>query len=350
MVLISVAFIVAMRWLVLPQVKAGRYSVFSFFYLRKWTVALATEITLEVLTSLFATVYMRAWYRLMGAKIGKDAEISTNLAGRYDLVEIGEKCFIADEVVLGDEEIRDGWMRLSRVRTGARVFVGNDAVVPIGSDIPEGALIGIKSKPPANELMKPGDTWFGTPPIRCRCASASTAAVPTGPTRRRAGRSWRAPVRGRPHLVADDVVHRNRHMVGRMARPRGPRRALLAGRGALRRGVGARLGRDDPGRDRDQMGHDGPLRPGDEADVVLVGDEDRGRGRDVLGSRRTSPARASAGHPVPALGVAPVRCQVRSRRLHEHDGHHGVRLRGGRRFRVHQLAGRRSRPISTRTA
>ncbi len=166
MVLISVAFIVAMRWLLLPQVKAGRYSVFSFFYLRKWTVALATEITLEVLTSLFATVYMRAWYRLMGAKIGKDAEISTNLAGRYDLVEIGEKCFIADEVVLGDEEIRYGWMRLSRVRTGARVFVGNDAVVPIGSDIPEGALIGIKSKPPANELMKPGDTWFGTPPIR----------------------------------------------------------------------------------------------------------------------------------------------------------------------------------------
>ncbi len=57
-------------------------------------------------------------------------------------------------------------MLLSRVRTGARVFVGNDAVVPIGSDIPEGALIGIKSKPPANELMKPGDTWFGTPPIR----------------------------------------------------------------------------------------------------------------------------------------------------------------------------------------
>ena len=166
MVLISVAFIAAMRWLILPRVVEGRYSIFSFFYLRKWTVALATEITLEVLSSLFATVYMRAWYRLMGAKIGKDAEISTNLSGRYDLVEIGEKCFIADEVVLGDEEVREGWMRLARVKTGARVFVGNDAVVPIGSEIPEGALIGIKSKPPENAAMKPGDTWFGTPPIR----------------------------------------------------------------------------------------------------------------------------------------------------------------------------------------
>ena len=118
MVLISVAFIAAMRWVILPRVAEGRYSVFSFFYLRKWTVALATEITLEVLSSLFATVYMRNWYRLMGAKIGKDAEISTNLSGRYDLVEIGEKCFIADEVVLGDEEVREGWMRLAKPRAG----------------------------------------------------------------------------------------------------------------------------------------------------------------------------------------------------------------------------------------
>jgi non-ribosomal peptide synthetase-like protein len=150
----------------LPRVTEGTYSVFSWFYLRKWVVALATEITLEVLSSLFATVYMRNWYRLMGAKIGKDAEISTNLAGRYDLVEIGEKCFIADEVVLGDEDIRRGWMYLKRVKTGSRVFVGNDGVVPPGSDIPDGALIGIKSKPPENALMSPGDTWFGSPPIK----------------------------------------------------------------------------------------------------------------------------------------------------------------------------------------
>jgi non-ribosomal peptide synthetase-like protein len=166
MVIATVLFIALIRWTVLPRVTEGTYSVFSWFYLRKWIVALTTEITLEVLTSLFATVYMRAWYRLMGAKIGKDSEISVNLAGRYDLVEIGEKCFIADEVVLGDEDVRRGWMNLQHVKTAARVFIGNDGVVPPGSKIPEGALIGIKSKPPANELMSPGDTWFGSPPIK----------------------------------------------------------------------------------------------------------------------------------------------------------------------------------------
>jgi len=87
-------------------------------------------VTLETLSSLYATVYMRTWYRLMGAKIGKDSEISTNIAGRYDLIEIGDKCFIADEVVLGDEEVRRGWMRLEKLKTGSRVFIGNDGVLP----------------------------------------------------------------------------------------------------------------------------------------------------------------------------------------------------------------------------
>jgi non-ribosomal peptide synthetase-like protein len=166
MVLVTIGFIVAFRWLILPRVTEGAFSVHSWFYLRKWAVALATEVTLDTLSSLYATIYMRIWYRLMGAKIGKDAEISTNLSGRYDLVEIGEKSFIADEVILGDEEIRRGYMILKRVRTGPRVFVGNSAVVPPGTDIPANALIGVKSKPPESAAMSEGDTWFGSPPIK----------------------------------------------------------------------------------------------------------------------------------------------------------------------------------------
>ena len=166
LIVITVGMIAAVRWIVLPSVKPGTYSIHSWFYFRKWIVALCTELTLETLSSLYATVYMRAWYRLMGAKIGKGSEISTNLSGRYDLIDIGEKCFIADEVVLGDETVRRGWMILEPVRTGDRVFVGNEAVVPPGTDIPSGSLIGIKSKPPSNEDMAGGGIWFGSPPIK----------------------------------------------------------------------------------------------------------------------------------------------------------------------------------------
>lgn len=163
---ITVFLIIALRWVILPRVNSGSYSIHSAFYARKWTVALATEVTLETLSSLFATIYMRFWYRLMGAGIGQGSEISTNLSGRYDITGIGAGNFIADEVIFGDEDLRRGYMRLDLTRTGDQVFVGNDAVVPPGAVIPDKVLIGIKSKPPANELMSPGDTWFGSPPIK----------------------------------------------------------------------------------------------------------------------------------------------------------------------------------------
>ncbi|MCT4495747.1 Pls/PosA family non-ribosomal peptide synthetase [Bosea minatitlanensis] len=162
----TVLLMAALRWAILPRVTSGSYSIHSGFYARKWTVALATEVTLETLSSLFATIYMRTWYRLMGARIGRGAEISTNLSGRYDVTGIGAGNFIADEVVFGDEEMRRGYMRLAETRTGEQVFVGNDAVVPPGSVIPDRVLIGIKSKPPANDRMQAGDTWFGSPPIK----------------------------------------------------------------------------------------------------------------------------------------------------------------------------------------
>jgi non-ribosomal peptide synthetase-like protein len=166
LVTLTVFLIAALRWAILPRVSSGSYSIHSAFFARKWTVGLATEVTLETLSSLFATIYMRAWYRMMGAAIGKGSEISTNLSGRYDVTGIGAGNFIADEVVFGDEDMRRGYMRLDMTRTGDQVFVGNDAVVPPGAQIPDRVLIGIKSKPPANERMQPGDTWFGSPPIQ----------------------------------------------------------------------------------------------------------------------------------------------------------------------------------------
>jgi non-ribosomal peptide synthetase-like protein len=147
-------------------VKPGTYSIHSWFYVRKWLLGLVIEVTLETLNSLYATIYMRNWYRLMGCKIGKGSEISTNLAGRYDLVEIGANNFVGDEASLGDEEVRRGWMTLKRVRTGDRVFLGNDAIVAQGADLADDTLVGVKSKLPDTLVTEPGSIWFGSPAIQ----------------------------------------------------------------------------------------------------------------------------------------------------------------------------------------
>jgi non-ribosomal peptide synthetase-like protein len=165
LIALTVLLIAAMRWIILPRVKPGVYSVHSSFYWRLWLVGLCSDVTLGTLNSLYATFYMRWWYRLMGAKIGRGAEISTNLRGRYDLVEIGANCFIADEVALGEEDIRRGYMTLDQIKIADRTFVGNSAVVAPGTLIGSGALIGVKSKPPGN-VVGEKEIWFGSPPLK----------------------------------------------------------------------------------------------------------------------------------------------------------------------------------------
>ena len=90
-------------------------------------------------------------------------------------MEIGDKCFIADLAVIGEEETKHGWMTLDRVTTGNQVFVGNAAIVPPGSHLGDGSLIGVYSRSPGGDTVKAGETWYGSPamslPVRQKFAS-----------------------------------------------------------------------------------------------------------------------------------------------------------------------------------
>ena len=178
-IVLVAAFVTLLRWLILPRVRPGTFSVHSWFYLRKWAFSLAMEAVLDVLGALYATVYMRTWYRAMGMKIGKDSEVSTSFPGLYDLVEIGDKCFIADLAVVGEEEIKQGWMTLDRVTTGDQVFIGNAAIVPPGSHLGSRSLIGVYTRAPGGDKVGEGETWYGSPaiklPLRQSFASKNTA-------------------------------------------------------------------------------------------------------------------------------------------------------------------------------
>lgn len=167
LVVFTMAFVVAIRWVLMPfRLQPGVYSMHTPLYLRQWMVNLATEVSLDTLSSLYATIYMRGWYRLMGCRIGKGAEISTNIGARYDLISIGEGSFMADECVLGDEDNHRGWVTFKQTTIENHVFVGNNAVIEHGTHLKEGTLIGVKSRAPASGVTEPKETWFGSPPIK----------------------------------------------------------------------------------------------------------------------------------------------------------------------------------------
>jgi non-ribosomal peptide synthetase-like protein len=110
-------------------------------------------------------VFAPYWYRLLGAKVGRDAEISTALGVVPDMLTLGDETFIADAVMLGDEQIDGGWMTMQPTVVSHRSFVGNGSYIPDGTVLPEHVLVGVHTHAPANAAMKSGDTWLGSPPI-----------------------------------------------------------------------------------------------------------------------------------------------------------------------------------------
>lgn len=166
MIVFTALLSAAIRWVALPRLLPGSAPVHSERYYRKWLANQIQESSLNVMNGIYATVYAPHWYRLLGAKVGKNAEISTALGVIPDMLTLGDESFIADAVMLGDEEIDGGWMTLQPTVIGHRSFIGNGAYVPDGTTVPENVLIGVQSKCPENAAMHSGDTWVGSPPIR----------------------------------------------------------------------------------------------------------------------------------------------------------------------------------------
>ncbi len=149
----------------LPRQVAGMTSVHSLAFWRKRFVTMILDSSLRVLHGLYASVFAPAWLRLLGVRVGRHAEVSTAEGMVPELLSLGDDSFIADGVMLGDEEIRGGWMILQPTRIGHRSFVGNGAYVPDGAAVPDDVLIGVQTRTPKNEQLRSGQTWMGSPPL-----------------------------------------------------------------------------------------------------------------------------------------------------------------------------------------
>ena len=159
--------IALLKWLLLGKVKPGSYPLHSPYYLRKWFVDQTLNLSLEVLGPLYASVYLTPWYRLLGAKLGYGAEISTASFISPDLLSIGDESFIADSVSLGAPRIRHGAVTIGHNHIGKRSFIGNSAMLPPGTVIGDSVLIGCLSAPPPDpaDALRHDTTWMGSPPI-----------------------------------------------------------------------------------------------------------------------------------------------------------------------------------------
>jgi non-ribosomal peptide synthetase-like protein len=148
-------------------IKPGKYPIYSGFYVRKWFADQLMSLALIVLHPIYATVYISLLFRALGAKIGRNTEISTASSVTHPLLTIGKGAFVADAVTLGESDIRAQQLILEHTVIGNNSFVGNSALIPQGYNLPGRMLIGVLSTPPEKEQLENNKArdWFGSPAI-----------------------------------------------------------------------------------------------------------------------------------------------------------------------------------------
>jgi len=158
---------VLVKWLVLGKTKEEEFSIYSVKYVRKWLVDTLLHLSLLSLRTIYATIYLPTWLRMLGAKVGKRAEVSTVNQISTDLLTIGKESFLADSVSIGSAVVRRGIMYLKKTSVGDRTFIGNSAVLVSGREVGSNALIGVLSTPPLGLSIKQTDntSWLGSPPM-----------------------------------------------------------------------------------------------------------------------------------------------------------------------------------------
>ena len=148
-------------------IKPGTYAVHSRIYIRKWLSEQLMALSLIVVHPIYATVYISSMFRTLGAKVGRNTEISTANNVTHPMFEIGEESFVADAVTLGEADVRGQRLILERTVIGSNSFIGNSALIPQGYTMPDNMLVGVLSTPPTPQQMRdsPGNDWFGSPAI-----------------------------------------------------------------------------------------------------------------------------------------------------------------------------------------
>jgi non-ribosomal peptide synthetase-like protein len=140
-------YIAAVKRILLFKVKPGIYSVYSFFYLRKWASDRIMHYCRVILLPLYTTIYLPTFLRLMGARVGKRAEVSVLAYCAPELIEMGDESFFADASIIGGIRYHRGHFELAKNKIGRRSFVGNGSVLPVGTSLGNGCLLGVVSVP-----------------------------------------------------------------------------------------------------------------------------------------------------------------------------------------------------------
>lgn len=132
---------VIIKWIVIGRYEAGRYPIWSGYYLRWWFVDVCRKLIGRGIWGSNRPL-LNTYYRLLGANIGPGAGISLEAdIAEYDLVSIGHEAAVEYSTVRAFG-VDNGSMILGPVSVGNNASVGARSVVAPYSKVPDNCHLG----------------------------------------------------------------------------------------------------------------------------------------------------------------------------------------------------------------
>lgn len=156
--------VVVIRKLIGFRSREGDYPFLSSYAIR-WAFlgSLVGLAKILILDHIKGMPILNAFFRLMGARIGRNVLINTCNLFDFDLLEIGDDAFIGGDAVIIGHVGEKGLLKIRPVRIGARCTVGQSSVVFPGAVMEEGSVLGALSLLPKGKTLPRGTVWGGNP-------------------------------------------------------------------------------------------------------------------------------------------------------------------------------------------
>jgi non-ribosomal peptide synthetase-like protein len=156
--------VVLIRHLIFFRSREGDYPFVSSYAIR-WAFlgSLVGLAKILILDHIKGMPILNAFYRVMGAHIGKNVLINSSNLFDFDLLSIGDDSFIGGDAVIIGHVGERGVLRIRPVRIGARCTVGQSSIVFPGATMEEGSVLGALSLLPKGKTLPAGTVWGGNP-------------------------------------------------------------------------------------------------------------------------------------------------------------------------------------------
>ncbi len=135
--------------------KPGRYSTGSFTFAR-WIIYSGLHVILlnMVLPYVSGTIWNRLFYKLLGAKIGKNVFINSPKLSDAYLLEIGDNVVIGGDASITCHIFEGDKLILGKIKIGSNTLIGAESYIMPGAEIGDNCNIGFKASIRKNKKVE----------------------------------------------------------------------------------------------------------------------------------------------------------------------------------------------------